>query len=418
MNLNRFVKIKQHFPRPVITDIPGHIRARLQKINLPARLQPGQKIAITAGSRGIASMPTILRTLVEAVRAAGAQPFVLAAMGSHGGGSVQGQLEVLAALGITENSLGCPVLATAETVEIGQTAGGFRVYCDALAWQADGILVVNRVKPHTTFHGPVESGLLKMLTVGLGKAPGAGAFHRTRPEAMARTLLEVGDIFLHSGKVLAGLAIVENGYEEIALLEATLPQDLIALEQKLLQEAYRLLPRLPVESLDFLVVEEMGKNISGTGMDVNVIGRIRMVGVPEPRHPFIERIVVLDLTAPSHGNATGIGLADITTARLAGKINWETTYLNCLTSGNLQRAMLPVVMPDDEKAIAAALQSLAAGHPDNLQGAIIKNTRELEYLLVTENLARKLAGRDDIEIAGPPRALVFSGGRLALDWQA
>ncbi|MFZ5640609.1 MAG: hypothetical protein ACOY4Q_07945, partial [Bacillota bacterium] len=223
-------------------------------------------------------------------------------------------------------------------------------------------------------------------------------------------------VFLRSGKIVAGLAVVENGYEETAMVETALPEDLVELEKKLLKEAYRLLPRLPVDCLDFLVVGEMGKNISGTGMDVNVIGRMRMAGVPEPRHPFIERIVVLDLTAQSHGNATGIGLADITTARLAAKIDREATYLNCLTSGNLQRAMLPVVMPDDRKAIEAALQSLATDDTGNLKGAIIKNTLEMEHLWVTEGLARDLARHTGVDIVSPPQRLVFAGGLLALDW--
>jgi hypothetical protein len=415
MNLPRFAKIKQELPRPVVSDIPSKIINELGKINLGLRIKPGQRIAITAGSRGIRNIVVILRTLVEAVKAAGADPFIVGAMGSHGGGSAEGQEKILASLGITEKNVGCPVLTTAEVVEIGRTSRGVKVFCDINAWQADGIIVCNRIKPHTTFHGPVESGLVKMMAVGLGKKEGASFIHRVGPDKIASALLEIGEIFLHSKKVVAGVGIVENGYDETALIQATLPEDLIQTEMCLLKEAYRLMPRLPVEKLDFLVVKEMGKNISGTGMDVNVIGRMRIAGVPEPAKPLVARIVVLDLTEESHGNATGIGLADITTEHLVKKINREVTYLNCLTSGNVQRAMLPIIMPDDQKAIEAAIKSLAAGDPTGLRGAIIKNTLELEYLWVTENLAEELIQGGQVELVDPVRPLDFQDGFLVLD---
>lgn len=414
MDFPLFVKVKQRFPRPVVEDVAQKVREELERIGFRGRVKPGWRVAITAGSRGIRNIAAILRAVAEEVRAAGADPFIVAAMGSHGGGSAQGQKKVLASLGITEESVGCPVVAGEEVVEIGRTAGGVRVFCDALAWQADGMVVVNRIKPHTTFHGPVESGLLKMMMVGLGKARGASAFHSTAPAAMPQVLLEAGEVFLRAGKVLAGLGIVENGYEETACIEAVVPEEMVAAEMRLLKEAYRLLPRLPADELDFLVVREMGKNISGTGMDVNVIGRMRMAGVPEPQRPFIARIVVLDLTAESHGNATGIGLADFTTARLVEKMDREATYLNCITSGNVQRAMIPIVMPDDQKAVEAALRSLGAEDCRALKGAIIKNTLELECLWVTENLAGELAGREGVEILTTPQKIEFTGGLLQL----
>ncbi|MDQ0287372.1 hypothetical protein J2Z49_002493 [Desulfofundulus luciae] len=416
VNHLRFVKIRQIFPRPVVPDIRVRVLEEMDRINFREMVRPGQRVAITAGSRGIKNITTILSALVEVVRAAKAEPFVVGAMGSHGGGTAQGQKQVLASLGITGETLGCPVLTAAEVVEIGETPRGIKAFCDVNAWGADGIIVCNRIKPHTTFHGPVESGLMKMMAVGLGKVKGASFIHRVRPEEIASTLIDIGQVFIRSGKVWAGVGIVENSYDDTAIIQAAAPGELLEMEQRLLTEAYRLMPRLPVDRLDFLIVREMGKNISGTGMDTNVIGRTRMIGVPEPHSPFIARIVVLDLTAASHGNATGIGLADITTRRLVEKMDRKTTYLNCITSGNVQRAMLPIVMPDDRSAIEAALASLTAGEAvDHLQGALIKNTLELEYLWVTESLAGELSQRTDIEVVGPPAPLVFREGNLVLE---
>lgn len=407
MNRLNFVKIRQVFPRPVVNDPRDTVLCEMARIDLGAKVKPGQRIAITAGSRGIKNIVTILSALVESVRLAGVEPFIVGSMGSHGGGTAEGQKEVLKSLGISEESLGCPVLTSADVVEIGETHQGVKVFCDVNAWNADGIIVCNRIKPHTTFHGPVESGLIKMMAVGLGKAKGASYVHRLGPQQIAEALMDIGSFLLQSGKIIAGIGIVENSYEETAVIRAGAPCELLEMEKGLLIEAYRLMPSLPVEKLDFLIVREMGKNFSGTGMDTNVIGRARMAGVPEPDRPFIARIVVLDLTGASHGNATGIGLADITTRRLADKIDYEATYLNCITSGNVQRAMLPIVMADDRAAIDAALRSLTTGDPGNLKGAIINNTLELEYLWVTENLVPDLSRRPGVKVAGPPHPPTF-----------
>lgn len=412
----RFVKIKQEFPGQSVTDVGSEVAGELGKIKLHERVRPRASVAITAGSRGIKNITAILKSVADTIKAAGACPFVVGAMGSHGGGTAAGQKEVLSTLGITEEAIGCPVHTSDEAVEVGSTPSGARVYCDRAAWSADGIIVVNRVKPHTTFHGPVESGLFKMMVVGLGKAEGAAAIHRLGPRRMARELLEMGRLYVRSGKVLAGLAIVENSREETAAVEAASPEGVEEMEKRLLQMAYRLLPRLPAERLDFLVMCEMGKNISGTGMDNNVIGRTRIAGVPEPETPFIARVVVLDLTDESHGNATGLGLADFTTRRLVDKMDAGATYLNCITSGNVQRAMLPIIMADDRGAIEAAIKSLTGADPANLKGAVIKNTLDLELLWVTEAVAASLAGREDVKVLSEPEPLAFTNGRLILDF--
>ncbi|MHB8985080.1 MAG: nickel pincer cofactor-dependent isomerase, group 22, partial [Eubacteriales bacterium] len=409
-------KIKQEFPGQSVSDVSSEVAGELGKIKLHERVRPCASVAITAGSRGIKNITAILKSVADTIKAAGACPFVVGAMGSHGGGTSAGQKKVLSTLGITEEAIGCPVHTSDEAVEVGSTPSGARVYCDRAAWSADGIIVVNRVKPHTTFHGPVESGLFKMMVVGLGKAGGAAAIHRLGPHRMAQELLEMGRIYVRSGKVLAGLAIVENSREETAAVEAAAPDGVEEMEKRLLQLAYRLLPRLPAERLDFLVMCEMGKNISGTGMDSNVIGRTRIAGVPEPETPFIARVVVLDLTDESHGNATGLGLADFTTRRLVDKMDAGATYLNCITSGNVQRAMLPIIMADDCGAIEAAIKSLTGADPANLKGAVIKNTLDLERLWVTEAVAASLAGREDVKVLSEPEPLAFSNGRLILDF--
>lgn len=410
----KFAKIRQKFPRPVVHDIPGEVRKELEGSGLAGRIKPGQRIAITAGSRGIKDITTILRSVVEVVRHCGGDPFIVGAMGSHGGGTIDGQRSVLAHLGITESSMGCPVLVSDQVVQIGETPSGLKVYCDINAYRADGIIVCNRIKPHTSFHGANESGLCKMMAVGLGKAPGASVVHHQGTEVMAQTIVDMTQVFLQTGKVVAGLAIVENGYEETAIIRACTPEELVRVERGLLEKARSYLPKLPVEKLDLLVVREMGKNFSGTGMDTNVIGRVRIIGAPEPSSPFIARIVVLDLSEKARGNATGIGLADVTTRRLVDKIDFDAMYLNCITTGNLQRAMLPVIMPTDEKAIEAALRSLALTDPASLRGAIINNTLELEYLWVTTSLLDDLTRREDIEAVKTGEALAFRDGRLVL----
>lgn len=417
VNQIHFIKIKQVFPRPVISDPVAKVLCEMEKIRSAAGIGPGRRTAITAGSRGIKNIVPILRAVAEAIRRAGGEPFIVGAMGSHGGGTAAGQREVLQSLGIAEETVGCPVRTSDQVVAIGSTSAGVPVYCDAEAWGADGIVVVNRVKPHTTFHGPVESGLYKMMVVGLGKAQGATAIHRLGPHRMAAALLEMGGLFVRSGKIVAGVAIVENSCEDTAVIETAAADGLEEMERRLLQEAYRLLPRLPAEHLDFLVVQEMGKNISGTGMDTNVIGRARIAGVPEPDSPFIARVVVLDLTGDSHGNATGIGLADFTTRRLADKINWNATYLNCITSGNVQRAMLPITMADDREAVEAALRSLSAGKISLLKGALIKNTLEMTHIWVTESLAGELSVRPGLGLLSEPQPLAFSGGRLVTSFE-
>ena len=413
MRWPRMVKARQEFPRPAVRDLEGEIRREFSKLGLAGKIPPRGRVAITAGSRGIKDLPRILRAVVEEVRRAGGEPFVVAAMGSHGRGTAEGQRAILQSLGISGDTVAAPVCCDTEVAVVGVTVDGLPVYLDAAACRADGIVVVNRVKPHTAYRGEIESGLCKMLAVGLGKAKGAESVHRLGPGQMARVIPEMARIILAGGKVLAGLAIVENAYEETARVEGVEPEAFLERERELLREARALMPGLPVDSLDLLIVEVMGKNISGTGMDSNVIGRWGLEGVPEPDRPRIRRIAVLDLAPESHGNANGIGLADFTTRRLVEKIDFQATYLNCLTSGFVRRAMIPMTFPTDRKAIAAALRSLHQEDPSRTRVIRIKNTLHLGELDISEALVEEVGQLSHVRLLGEPRAMSFdSQGRL------
>lgn len=412
-DLPAMFSVRQRLPRPRVGDLREAVETALDAAQIPARVRPGARVAITAGSRGISDLPPILAAAAGRLRDLGAEPFIVAAMGSHGGGTVAGQGAVLAELGVTPEAVGAPVVVTEEAVVLGTTPSGQPVYCDREAAAADGILVVNRVKPHTAFRGAHESGLLKMLAVGLGKRYGAEAVHRRGPAGMEAGIVEAARIILGTGKVVGGLGIVENAYEETAILEGFAPEEIEAGEARLLKAARDLLPGLPAGEIDLLIVEEMGKNYSGTGMDTNVIGRWRIQGVPEPEHPRVTRLVVLRLSEQSRGNATGIGLADFTTRRLVEATDWPATYLNCLTSTFVNRAMCPIALPSEREAILVALGS--ANLPDRRKARIMRvaNTLHLETVQVSEALLPALAGRPGVEVAPEAERLRFDGeGKL------
>jgi hypothetical protein len=402
--------VRVRFARPRVEDLLRGVRDALD--TLPAGDLRGRRVAVTAGSRGIARIADILGAAVAWLRDRGAEPVVVAAMGSHGGATAEGQRALLAHLGISPASVGAPVLADMAVVEVGRTPRGLVAYCGAAAASCDAILVVNRVKPHTAFAGPFGSGLMKMLAVGLGQAAGAAQIHRHSPAHIAAAIEEVASVFVASGRVLGGLAVVENAYDEVALLEAVPPDRIPHRERELYEQARALLPRLPVDDLDVLIVDRMGKDISGTGMDVNVIGRWRLPGVPEPAAPRIRRIVCLRLSRASAGNAQGVGLADVVTRRLVEALDPVATYANALTSTYLQRAFVPVVMPTDRDAVTAALASLATD-PARARVVRIRSTAHLQTLWASEAVLDELCGRPDVEV-GEPAPLAFGeDGTLA-----
>jgi uncharacterized protein (DUF362 family) len=409
LNLPRMYRVSRTFPRPQAGDVAAAARGELEALGLKSSIAPGGKIGITVGSRGIQNLVPILKTTVDYVKEMGAVPCLVAAMGSHGGGTAAGQQEVLDSLGITAEALGAPVITCDECLTIAHSPSGLPVYVVKAALDLDGILVVNRVKTHTSFKGDVESGLTKKLVVGLGGPKGAQQFHGFGPGELARLLIEIGGVLLGKLPVLGGLAIVENAYEETALIKGVPQGGMIAAETELLAYSKALMPALPVDDIDLLIIEEMGKNYSGTGIDTNIIGRARIHGVPEPERPSIKRIAVLDLSAESHGNATGVGMADFVTDKLVGKMDRHATYLNCLTSTFVVRAAIPMYFATEEKLIEAALYSLSGVPAEKLRIVIIPNTLFLGECFVSETVARDLTGKENVIVAARPEELAFDG---------
>ena len=410
MSFPRMVEARQVIDQPRLDDYVTEIRRQLKSKGLAKRVRKGQRIAITAGSRGIANIPEILRTVVEEVKTAGGEPFLIPAMGSHGGATAQGQVETLRSLGITEESVCAPIVSSMEVDKIGEI-NGTPVYVDRNALRADGIIVVGRVKPHTDFKGDIESGLMKMMAIGLGKQKGAEMIHHNLYEGYHTLLPAAARLIMEKAPILMGLALLENARHETAKVVALEPEEFEAAELKLLQEAKGLLPRLPFKELDVLVVEEIGKNISGVGMDTNVTGRFWMPGESDSDAAKIDKIVVLDLSPETHGNAIGIGLADLTTRRVFDKIDYPSTYVNCLTQGTCATGKIPIWLPNDRDAIDTALRIIGPIDRTAAKMMVIKNTQELEHIWISESLAeqvrkdKKLATR--VELIGEPREVQF-----------
>ena len=384
MQLPEMILCRQKFPREVV-EFPAKAIAELVRSGgLFEEIKPGQTVAITAGSRGIASIALLMNALVTSLKEAGARPFIINAMGSHGGATPKGQLEILKSLGITEQSVGCSVKVDMDVEKIGELENGFSVFCDGNAVRADHIIVMNRIKAHTSVTGPVQSGLCKMCTVGLGKVEGASRLHRYGPSLMGKIVQDVASFLANRVPIVAGIGIVENAYGEVAKLELAKPDSFPETDAKLLVESARLKAKLPVSELDLLVVDEMGKRYSGTGLDTNVIGRLRIGGEAEPASPRIGRIAVLALEASSHGNAQGVGLADLITERLFKDIDFPITYKNILTSTYVQRGMIPVIGGSDRETIGKALYSIPLLQEDHVRIAWIKNTSNLGEIALSE----------------------------------
>jgi hypothetical protein len=385
-----------------------------------ARLKPGAAVAVAVGSRGITNLQAIVGQVLDELRGAGAVPFIVPAMGSHGGATPEGQVELLGEYGITETRMQAPIRAAMEAERIGVTEDGVDVFSSAEALRADGVVVINRVKPHTDFQSDtLGSGLQKMLVVGLGKRVGAANYHTSASrfgyEHVIRTSARVT---LSKAPILCGVAIVENQFHETARLEVVLPADLERRESELYAESRRLMPRLPFDDVDLLIVDRIGKNISGAGMDPNVIGRSihgysTLLG-DRSFNPVIRRIIVRGLTPETHGNAVGIGLADFTTARLVRSMNHPVTALNALTALSLNSAKVPIHFETDRETIVRALESLALVQGSQAKVVRILDTLSLERLEVSEAFGEIIAQRDDLEPTGAPRAMDFDAtGNLA-----
>lgn len=405
----RVVRVRQKFDRSCIPDaeIPAVMRRELEKLG--GQIQPGMRIAITCGSRGIHCYRQMVKTMVEFVKERGAAPFLVAAMGSHGGATAEGQRQILADYGITEETMGCPVKCDMDTVEIGKSIlRGKSVRIDKNAAEADGILLLNRVKPHTSFRGRYESGLMKMMAIGLGKQHGARDIHGQSPAIMHELVEEYGKTILKNCPVLGGIAVIENAYDDTWSITGLTAKKIITEEPKLRDASYGTIARLLFDRCDVLVVDKIGKNISGDGMDPNVTGRFctqyASGGIQA------EKVVVLDLTDETHGNAQGVGLADVTTRRLFDKMQFEMTYPTGVTNTFLHLMKIPMVMDNDREALQLALCCCPeAEDPANKKLIRIPDTAHLEYLEISEGMLPLAKQNPNLEILSEPYALPFDG---------
>jgi hypothetical protein len=376
---------------PALTHLESEIQQTLAGLNLPSEKLQGRRIAVSVGSRGIASLPEIVRTICGWLKAQGAQPFVFPAMGSHGGATAEGQRQILEHYGITPERIGVEVRSSMATVCLGAAPEGFRVYMDRNAWEADGVLLLNRIKPHTDFSGKTESGLLKMMAVGMGKEDGARETHRWGWKyGFEQVIRAMSAVTLASGKILCGLAVIENEMHQVSAVRAARPEDITTQEEEALKMARPLVPRIPFDRLQLLIVDDMGKNISGTGMDTKVIGR--GVELQPGEAPEIGQVYVRDLTLESEGNSVGVGFADVIHERLYRKIDFGKMYLNVRVSLNPPAARLPIHLPSDREALDLALGHLGSPGPEEQRIAWIRNTQELNRIAVSAPLAREAAG--------------------------
>lgn len=404
--LPQWARLRQRLHAAAIEDLAAAVQAELARPAIRAAIEPGARVALTAGSRGIDRIDQVLAAAVQALRALGAEPFVVPAMGSHGGATATGQLALLAEYGVSEASVGCPIRASMDTVLLGETAGGVPVWFDATAHQAaDVIIPIGRVKPHTDFHGPTESGLLKMIAIGLGKQKGADTFHARGFANFHWLIPEVARVALARVNIPFGLALVEDGHSRLALVEAVPAAQIYAREQELLALAREWMPRLPGERIDVLLIDEIGKDISGIGADTNVVNRY--YDGPLPFKPTSQRIIARDLSHATEGNATGMGLLDIVLRRLADKIDYEQTYMNCITAKSAEGARLPLVAAHDRQALYLALACCLDTRAEDARIVRIRSTKHIEELWASEPLLPELLAGGRVEQLSSLQPIAF-----------
>ena len=407
--LPRMFRARQDFPRPVIRpeEIPGVVFKELSQPQFKRLFKPGMKLAITAGSRGIANVDVITKAIVDFVKAQGAEPFIVPAMGSHGGATAEGQKEILAGYGITEESMGCPIRSCMETVLLGQSVYGKPVYMDKLAYESDGIIVSCRIKPHNAFRGTYESGICKMMVVGLGKQAGAESVHQDGMGLIAKNLPANARVILAQAPILLALPCLENAYDETCKLEAVLPENILTREPELLQEAFGNMPRILVGEGDVLVVDEIGKNYSGTGVDPNITGTFSTEfatgGVQ------VQRSCFLDLSDCSHGNALGTGLASVITKRIFDKMDLQMMYPNCLTSTVIKSASIPLIMATDKQAVQACIRTLNGAQGRPVRVIRIPNSLHIGRIMLSEAYYEEVkSGKyQGLTVEDEPRELAF-----------
>jgi hypothetical protein len=406
--LPKMVKIRQHFPNAEgmsQREIIETVKQQLSRKEILSKLTPGSVIAIGCGSRGIANIALIAKCTVEFVKKHNCQPFIFPAMGSHGGATAAGQKEVLRTLGITEQSMGCPIRSSMEVVPVGKTKDGRKVYIDRNASESDGIILINRIKPHPSFRGPCESGIAKMMVIGMGKQRGADSCHASGFAHMAADLVTYRDIILQNVPVICGLGIIENALEKTLRIVSLTAEELPKREPELLVEAKRNMGRIYFDKTDVLIVDEIGKDISGDGMDPNVTGTFctpyASGGISA------QRVVVLDLTDETHGAAVGMGMADISTKRLLNKVDFEKTYANCITSRVLEPIKVPLICENDREAIQIGIRTCLQVVDRNARIVRIKNSLELEYIEISESLLGQAMQNPHITVLEEPHEMAF-----------
>lgn len=397
--------VRQIFQRDGISDVPAYLQKKLDTPELRSRIKPGMRVVLTGSSRQISNMPVILRELAAFVKAQGAQPYIIPAMGSHGGATAEGQRAILESYGITEEFCGCPIFSSMETVRIGELPNGDEVRVDKFAHDADAVIVVGRIKAHTAFRGPYESGLIKMMAIGMGKRAGADSLHREGFGKMGERLPQYARGVFDNCNIIFGVAPIENEFDQTCRIEVIPAERIFEDEPGLLLYAKSRLPRLLIPETDVLVVREIGKNFSGSGMDPNVTGTF---GTPYASGGIKkQRTVVLDISNESHGSFVGLGMADTTTKRAFEKLDTNATYFNMITSTVLKVGKIPMVLEDDKLALQVALRTLTQVDKAHIRMVYIKNTLSLETILVSEALLDEVKQRDDMEILEEPRDLRF-----------
>jgi hypothetical protein len=408
----RMVRVRQKFPPSGPVDILGTLSEQFSAQGILAGLKPAGRVAIAVGSRGITDLRALVSSVVMILRRAQAEPFIVPAMGSHGGATAEGQSEILASYDISEQQLGVPIRPAMDTVVLGTTPDGIDVHFSAEALAADAVVVINRIKPHTDFGGPFGSGLMKMLAIGLGKRRGAATCHlATSRFGYEHVIRTVARVTLSSVPILCGIAVIENQRHQTARLATLLPQTMETSEAELLKQARSLMPLLPFAEIDLLIVDRIGKNVSGAGMDPNVVGRsvhgYSSLIEKQQQPPIIRRIFVRELTPETHGNAIGIGLADFTTERLVNSIDKQFTYINALTALTPQTVKIPIHFQTDREAIGSSLASLAL--PDLRRARVVRiaDTQTLEEMEVSEAYLEMVQQRSDLAVSGPVEAMIF-----------
>ena len=383
IKLPQIMKVSQTFDNTKLDDVEGDLNQKLIDKNIKDKIKPGIKIAITGGSRGISFYKELMKTIVSFVKKCGATPFIVPSMGSHGGGTSEGQENMLKKLGITKESVGCEIISSMDVVEVGRTSKDLPVYIDKNAANADGIILLNRVKLHTSFRGKYESGLIKMMAIGLAKRKGADMTHFLRYENMAENLVEVGKIALNNLNIICGVASIENGYNEVADVFVLNKDEILQEEPKILEKSKRLMPRIYLDDIDVLIVNEIGKNISGTGVDTNIVGRFHTNAASGG--PNTVKLGFLDISEKSGGNGNGMGLADFVSKKFFRKIDFESTYINAITSTEPNSVKLPLVLDNDKYVFQGCVKLCGVKNIQDIKLVIINNTKELDEIYMSKS---------------------------------